>query len=399
MRVFSVCPLDEDPPCIFVSYDRCGLAEITPEKQFEEKGKLLTSEEGVGRVAYKRYAKGDCLYLASKESNMYSFSKSSTDKHCRLTNCLSGSADMYIETVTSEESLTTNRKREFTVKVGAHRAFDVDDKEQFFVVVEEAKLPDTWRKVLLYQQASEDPVATYTPPTPAFQPSDVCFYTLGHQHVLFVSDELCEAIHVVHVQDGVMTFLCYLAPGCPSLIQPTAMNVDVSGRLWVACRGGHIITMEQKTGNRRSVCVRARVCVCVCMRERDGGTDYNLRSKHHAIKTAHPSYSIFTSFRFLNGSNTKLPVCVTVLLMAPLAFSFLNYCSCTALPAPSVLHHTHAYSNSDVSPAKLMAFAFSLTSVLTSETNLPRDVRHSTTLPSFKKHTRDILYPLSISVE
>ena len=123
----------------------------------------------------------------------------------------------------------------------------MDDEEQFFVVVEEAKLPDTWRKVLLYQRASEDPVATYTPPTPAFQPSDVCFYTLGHQHVLLVSDELCDAIHVVHVQDGVMTFLRYLAPGCPSLIQPTAMNVDVSGRLWVACRGGHIITMEPKT--------------------------------------------------------------------------------------------------------------------------------------------------------
>ena len=187
------------------------------------------------------------MYLTSEENKRYSFCKSRIDTHYRLSNYLSGNADITLVTVTSIEPFTTERKTEFTIKVGDHRAFDVDDEEQFFVVVEEAKLPDTWRKVLLYQRASEDPVATYTHPTLAFQPSDVCFYTLGHQHVLLVSDELCDAIHVVHVQDRVMTFLRYLAPGCPSLIQPTAMTVDVSGRLWVACRGGHIITMEPKT--------------------------------------------------------------------------------------------------------------------------------------------------------
>ena len=53
---------------------------------------------------------------------------------------------------------------------------------------------------------------------------------------------------------------------------------------------------------------------------------------------------------------------------------FLNYCSCTALPALSALRQTHACSNSDASSstAKLMAFALSLISVLISGTTSPR---------------------------
>ena len=71
----------------------------------------------------------------------------------------------------------------------------------------------------------------------------MCFYRLGGQQVLLVSDEGNDAIHVVNVQDGTMRFLRYLAPGCPLVVQPTALNTDAQGRLWVACRGGDIITM------------------------------------------------------------------------------------------------------------------------------------------------------------
>ena len=54
---------------------------------------------------------------------------------------------------------------------------------------------------------------------------------------------------------------------------------------------------------------------------------------------------------------------------APL--TFLNYHSCTALPALSALHLTHANSNSDSSTTKLMAFALSPVSVLLSGTTSP----------------------------
>ncbi|KAK7485389.1 hypothetical protein BaRGS_00023337 [Batillaria attramentaria] len=68
------------------------------------------------------------------------------------------------------------------------------------------------------------------------------YYTLGGHEVLLVADELNDAIHVVNVQDRSLTFGRYLAPGCPLLVQPTALSSDARGRLWVACRGGRILT-------------------------------------------------------------------------------------------------------------------------------------------------------------
>nr|KAG5697257.1 hypothetical protein BaRGS_031253 [Batillaria attramentaria] len=97
----------------------------------------------------------------------------------------------------------------------------------------------------------------HSPPLASFQPSDVCFYILDDHEVLLVADELNDAIHVVDVQKRSpssfkrlrkcqydLSFARYLAPGCPLLVQPTALNIDTRGRLWVACRGGRILTCE-----------------------------------------------------------------------------------------------------------------------------------------------------------
>nr|KAG5693560.1 hypothetical protein BaRGS_011685 [Batillaria attramentaria] len=121
---------------------------------------------------------------------------------------------------------------------------DVDASEQLFVVLEEAQVQDLQRTVRLYRRPQSDAIATYSPPVAPFQPSDVCFYTLGGHEVLLVADELNDAIHLVNVQDGRLSFARYLAPGCPLLVQPTALNTDTRGRLWVACRGGRILTCE-----------------------------------------------------------------------------------------------------------------------------------------------------------
>ena len=177
---------------------------------------------------------------------VYTYSKSLTAGHFSLKKSDPGKADIVNVKVTSTEPFHIAHETKFSIKVGAHRTMDVDDSEQFFVVVEEAQLPDMWRKVRLYRRPDENAVSTYSPPTSSFQPSDVCFYRLGGQQVLLVTDELNDAIHVVQVEDGQMSFVRYLAPGCPLLIQPTAINVDVSGGLWVACRGGNIISMEPK---------------------------------------------------------------------------------------------------------------------------------------------------------
>ena len=247
IEVFSLCHVDEDPPVVWVSYERCGLKTDEAVKAFKEGGGLLRTDNGKGVITSKRYAKGSAMRPIQTPGSMNTYSKSLTAAHFKLTNLRSGKANIETVKVISTDPFETESHLQFTITVGAHRAFDVDEKEQFFVVVAEAKRRNARRKVLLYRRRGGGPVATYSPPHPDFQPSDICFYTLGHQHVLLVSDELRDAIHVVRVKDRAMTFVRYLAPGCPVLIQPTAMTVDTLGRLWVACRGGHIITMEPAT--------------------------------------------------------------------------------------------------------------------------------------------------------
>ncbi|XP_070205187.1 uncharacterized protein [Littorina saxatilis] len=244
VEVFSLCHDDSDTPRVVVSYERRGLNWDYPETLYNENGgeRILTGEKQ-GKVSHKRFAKGMTMFLDSSAGSMATFSKSLTVEHYRLHNHCSGKANVDMEKVTLTRPFRSEAKTVFIINVGAHRAFDVDDTEQHFVVVEEVKPPNMWRKVRLYQRPGGDPVTTYDPPTHRFQPSDVCFYSLGWQHVLLVTDELNDTIHVVGVEGKEMTFLRYLAPGCPLLIQPTAITVDVEARLWVACRGGDILTV------------------------------------------------------------------------------------------------------------------------------------------------------------
>ncbi|XP_070205201.1 uncharacterized protein [Littorina saxatilis] len=197
-------------------------------------------------MSKKRYAKGKSMRPVPRAGCIDTYCKSLNTANFRLDNDLSGEAEVDIVTVISTDPFKAERKTDFSIKVGAHRAFDVDDTQQFFVVVEEPQLPDVWRKVKLYRRPGADAISTYSPPAhlPCCQPSDVCFYRLGGQHVLLVTDEENDAIHVVDVSGGCLRFVRYLAPGCPWLIQPTAITVDVSARLWLACRGGIIICME-----------------------------------------------------------------------------------------------------------------------------------------------------------
>ena len=62
--------------------------------------------------------------------------------------------------------------------------------------------------------------------------------------VLLIADEFNDVIHVVDVQKERLTFSRFLDPGCPLLLQPTALNTDHRGRLWVGCRGGRLVTSE-----------------------------------------------------------------------------------------------------------------------------------------------------------
>ena len=55
--------------------------------------------------------------------------------------------------------------------------------------------------------------APTVPPTPcpSFQPSDICFYQLQGREYLLVADELGDALHVLHVEQGQMKWVRCLA--------------------------------------------------------------------------------------------------------------------------------------------------------------------------------------------
>ncbi|KAK7088303.1 tripartite motif-containing protein 59-like [Littorina saxatilis] len=245
VEVFSLCHVDRSPPVVWVSCERRQLKEDAPVELYSEDGEYKKNDVQVGKVSYRRRAKGKSMRPVHRAGCIDTHCKALNTAH-RMNNNLSGKAEVDIVRVISTDPLKTERKTEFTINVGAHRAFDVDDTQQFFVVVEESQLPDIWRKVKLYRRHGADAISTYSPPAhlPCCQPSDVCFYRLGGQHVLLVTDEENDAIHVVDVSGGCLRFVRYLAPGCPWLIQPTAITVDVSARLWLACRGGTIICLE-----------------------------------------------------------------------------------------------------------------------------------------------------------
>ncbi|KAK7088387.1 tripartite motif-containing protein 59-like [Littorina saxatilis] len=241
IEVFCLCHDDEN---LRVSYEVCGSSRQASVKRFCERGKLLDTCAQTGKVTFKRLSKGKTLSLPQESGSLLTLSKSLSAGHYKLKNNLSGSAD--ISKFILQPGDVMKDEYQFTINVGPHRAFDVDDTEQFFVVVEEPQLPDVWRKVKLYRRQDSNPLDTYTPPPTFanFQPSDVCFYKLGRRPVLLVTDEVNDAVHVVFYSGGCPTAIPLLVPGCPWLIQPTAITVDVSARLWLACRGGTIICME-----------------------------------------------------------------------------------------------------------------------------------------------------------
>ncbi|KAK7479027.1 hypothetical protein BaRGS_00029697 [Batillaria attramentaria] len=245
--VCFVCPMTDGK--VWVSHEPNMTREGATSEEFSTDGKLvsISTVDVRERKTYAPLKDGSCMYPIPTPGTLATYAKK-TEPHLtrffRLNNDLTGQATVFNTKILSNEPLETEWTTEFKIKCAAHRAVDVDASEQLFVVLEEAQVQDLQRTVRLYRRPQSDAIATYSPPVAPFQPSDVCFYTLGGHEVLLVADELNDAIHLVNVQDGRLSFARYLAPGCPLLVQPTALNTDTRGRLWVACRGGRILTCE-----------------------------------------------------------------------------------------------------------------------------------------------------------
>lgn len=122
----------------------------------------------------------------------------------------------------------------FPVKALHPLALDADSTGEFFavLVVEPA--------IKLYHPSHPNAIANYSPSGENFSPADVCFYVLNGVEVLLVADWFNSAIHVLDHKNK-LRFQGYLGAGCPLLSQPTAMTTDDHNRLWVGCKGGHVL--------------------------------------------------------------------------------------------------------------------------------------------------------------
>ena len=100
------------------------------------------------------------------------------------------------------------------------------------------------------------------------------------------------------------------------------------------------------------------------------GLGVKLLSMKFSFALLSPSNNYYLPLRIHPNLGARVHVTTQPLVPPPL--TFLNYCSCTALPAFSALHQTHTYSNSNASRAKLVAFTLSPILVFISGTTSPK---------------------------
>ncbi|KAK7091700.1 uncharacterized protein [Littorina saxatilis] len=242
--VFSLFPRADD--AVWVAYEPSPQSVGTPARHpelYDLSGQVIETEASIcGRTNFTHTNSGMGMCITPSPWYFSTYAKSRS--LCKLKNNMKGEACVISIIVNSESPLKTLQSVKHKIKCGPHRAFDMDDREVCFAIVEEGQGPDFIRKVHVYRAPHETPLDTYTPPTQPFQPSDVCFFTMAGRQILLVSDEASNAIHVVDMVKDRLQFLRYLAPGCPVMLQPKALNTDVRGRLWVACRNGSILLCD-----------------------------------------------------------------------------------------------------------------------------------------------------------
>ncbi|KAL8579596.1 hypothetical protein ACOMHN_025549 [Nucella lapillus] len=243
-EVYSLFPRCDDT--VWIAYEVCGLSEDTAARcpqLFTVSGDVIENEKSVkGRTNFTHTNQGTGMCIVQSPGSFQTYAKSRS--LMKLKNHLNGTAVISEVIIKSQSPLKTCSEPHFTIRCGPHRAFDAHENKRVFAVVEEAQPPESQRKVHVYQLPRDSPVKTYQSPVQPFQPSDVCFCKLGDRHFLLVADELNDVIHVVWQEGEELRCGGYVAAGDPLLTQPTALNMDLQGRLWVACRSGAILLCQ-----------------------------------------------------------------------------------------------------------------------------------------------------------
>ena len=267
--VLSVCPAGAEKLAVSYSTSSDHTEGVT--KSFFENGQLSKSFD-FGLCTLMRHGNGvffPCPYLKTRLFGMtyrFMWSKSGT-KHALVYNY--GTTWSLVSTFNLPSPFCKIFGRCLPAGLNfpqvdalAPLAFDVTKDGGLLAIVDvgsdicsplENNLTTTDRVVRLISFSGEyQHTDHYKPPAPDFLPSDVCFFTLQGQTVLLVSDLATSSIHVLAVSPlctgGIVFRVCrfqrYLVADCETMEQPTALNTDEKGHLWVACKGGQLLTVE-----------------------------------------------------------------------------------------------------------------------------------------------------------
>ncbi|XP_070204796.1 uncharacterized protein [Littorina saxatilis] len=245
--VFFVCPMPSSK--LYASFDASFKHKAPNVKKFSPKGKMLSvvensaGVEALGRVSML-YDDEGIVYYDNHGKIKCSKRKPSTRQY---------TSDYLGQFTTEIKLVSAGTADKVVIRCGSHRAFDVDSSETRFAVVTEPEKVDAEREVKLYKRPQQNrrrgffgvqALDIYSSPVDPFQPADVCFFSLRGHEMLLIADEHNDAIHVVDVQNDKLTFARFLCPGNPYLLQPTALNTDHKGRLWVANRGARMVVFQ-----------------------------------------------------------------------------------------------------------------------------------------------------------
>ncbi|XP_025082888.1 uncharacterized protein LOC112557321 [Pomacea canaliculata] len=112
-----------------------------------------------------------------------------------------------------------------------------DENSSHEAIISKNGQENGYRVVRLYSRKSNDPIATYKSPKQPFFPTDVCFYD---EKLLLIADWMNDSVHVTKVTTTGLTFVDYL-PGSGNIVRPTALNLDLNGRLLIGCGDGLVL--------------------------------------------------------------------------------------------------------------------------------------------------------------
>ena len=228
--VHCLCPCENGD--VWVSY---GLSHA-PIQKFSPQGQLLETRKNItGAVSIKNYAGGKTICAVSRKERIQTYAKSS--RLLILDNGLHGKAE-----VARLDTDTSRWVRLFAVVCGPHLAFDCNEEETVFAVLENETFVAGERSVKIFRRPKSRPVFTLTPRS--FLPSDVCFYGRGEREVLLLAEETERSVQVMAWRDGMLCFCGTLVNVSLFAVTPSALATDHRGNVWIGTRQGLVISCD-----------------------------------------------------------------------------------------------------------------------------------------------------------